>query len=150
MRSLDDDSRLTHFGDHPCHFSRYSTLPWGQTDGRGQLEEIQHTAGHIHKPCVSDPIQRAAGNKLLRAAEEGKKKKDDCRFNAWRERGGAGHGHFSPLFKRRFSVGWRQWQRGWVASKHQLLSGAAVTRPHMATRAGLEPRTGPDRWGMSM
>lgn len=23
----DGDSRLTHLGDHPCHFSRYSTLP---------------------------------------------------------------------------------------------------------------------------
>lgn len=27
MRSLNDDSTLTHFGDHPCHFRRYSTLP---------------------------------------------------------------------------------------------------------------------------
>lgn len=136
MRSLGDDSRLTHFGDHPCHFSRYSTLPWGEREEEEGLEELQHRHIHIHIFSIWSSVMQKQAAVVCESKREKKGTTVTLKCGVSREERGRVMDIFLP-FKWCFSEGWRQWQRGWAASKQQLFSRIAVTWPHMASPAGI-------------
>lgn len=64
MRSLSDEQPWpTHFWGHPCHFSRYSTLPWGdrQRQREDQSTFTQKAAHAFVRSVIPEQKERVSG-----------------------------------------------------------------------------------------
>ena len=146
MRSLDDDSRLTHFGDHPCHFSRYSTLPCGEREERekggwSHLEEMLQS-NRLTQPA----LYMCSGAIKTRATVC--QQRETVALKSGPKEGGRLVENVLP-FRQWFSEGWRQWQRVCVASQQQLFGLTLPLHEPVSTffEYSLEHSSGWDRWG---